>query len=377
MVIVIIQPLLPKYDIDFLNEFQKTFPVLELLVVADIESNNSLNQFEAVKSTFKVQHLRLVEFLGFVFRPGLLRFLQNNSSSIIVFNGNPRDISQLFAMVLLWLLGRDFCVWGMFHRIGGPRLISSIYYKIVGKLARKCLCYSRTGATNLVSLGVCSSRIGIVGTAINERVPTAVRLSKSAAVLESFRKSAGLQGKHLVLQVVRLSRYKRPELLISAAELMGAKRKDIVFALIGGGEMLEELQQLVVAKGLGDFIQFLGPIYDELILADWYLSASAFVVPTCIGLSAHHAMAYGVPVITDDSLSGQASEFAIVSDGLNGLTYREGCAASLASTIERVIDDGILRARLSSNALATVNEIYTINAKVQNFSSLILEGSSK
>lgn len=377
MRLVVIQPVLPAYDCDFFNALQQSFPGIDLLVLADIETKGALNQYDATKSSFNVQHLPSVEFLGLVFRPGLLRLLARRADATVVFNGNPRDVSQLLAMALFRLTARAIYVWGMFHRIGGPRLISNLYYKLSGKLACKCLCYSRTGAANLVTLGVPSARVGIVGTAIDERVPAAVRCAKSEEALEEFRSTAGLRGKHLVLQVVRLSRYKRPELLIDAAELLLASRKDLVFVLIGGGDMLEDLQQMVVAKGLEPFIRFLGPIYDEQVLADWYLSAHAFVVPTCIGLSAHHAMAYGVPVITDDSLDEQASEFAIVCDGLNGLTYREGSVASLASAIKRVVDDEPLRARLSANATATVNEIHTINAKVQNFATLVMGGETR
>ncbi len=377
MKLVVIQPVLPSYDCDFFRALQQSLPEVELVVLADIETKSMLNQYDAENSGFKVQNLPSINFFGLLFRLHLLRALSQYSNAIVIFNGNPRDVSQLLGMALLRLAGRKVYVWGMFHRIGGPRFISNLYYRLVGKLAHTCLCYSRVGASNLVSLGVPPSHVGVVGTAINEKIPEAVRLSVSAAALASFRKSSGLQGKHLVLQVVRLSRYKRPELLIGAANLLLAKRKDLVFVLIGGGDMLEELQHMVVVNGLKDFFRFLGPIYDEKILANWYMSARAFVVPTCIGLSLHHAMAYGVPVITDDSLDKQASEFSVLSDGINGLTYREGNVESLASKIEMVIEDENLRTRLSTNALITINEIHTIKAKVENFKSLILLDSTK
>ena len=107
------------------------------------------------------------------------------------------------------------------------------------------------------------------------------------------------------------------------------------------------------------------------------MSASAFVVPTCIGLSAHHAMAYGVPVITDDSLNEQASEFDIVHHGLNGLLYKEGSPDSLASQLEKLIDNEPLREQLSKNALITVNDVNSLMSKVNNFASLVLDVESK
>lgn len=377
MKLIIIQPLLPAYDCDFFNLLQTTFPKLDLLVLADINNKIILNQYVKSSSSFNVENLPNLEIWGLYFRPGLLRFIGKERNSVIVFNGNPRDASQFLAMLFLRMLGHPFYVWGMFHRIGGPRFISSVYYKIAGKIANKCLCYSRTGAANLLSLGVSPSGIGIVGTAIDERVPLAVRLSKGPDELQAFRSANELLDKHVVLQVVRLSRYKKPELLIAAAQILLGKRKDLVFVLIGGGEMQEELKKIVEEKNLQEFIRFLGPIYDEQLLANWYMSASAFVVPTCIGLSAHHAMAYGVPVITDDSLNEQASEFDIVHHGLNGLLYKEGSPDSLASQLEKLIDNEPLREQLSKNALITVNDVNSLMSKVNNFASLVLDVESK
>lgn len=371
MKLVVIQPLLPTYDCEFFNTLQNYFPKLELLVLADIEIKSTLNQYVEAKFSFKVSQLKTLVFFGICLRPGLLGYIRKEHDSVFVFNGNPRDISQLIGMLFLRILGRPFYAWGMFHRIGGPRFISTLYYKLVGKIATKCLCYSRIGASNLISLGVKPERIGIVGTAIDERIPTAVRLAKSAEELANFQNKIDLKEKHLILQVVRLSRYKRPEYLVEAAQILLGRRSDVMFALIGGGDMQEELLNLVKNKGLQESILLLGPIYEESILANWYLSSSAFVVPTCIGLSAHHAMAYGVPVITDDSLHEQASEFDILSPGLNGLVYREGSPSSLALQIEKLIDDADLRKRLSANALVTANEMNSLMSKVNNFASLI------
>jgi glycosyltransferase involved in cell wall biosynthesis len=374
MKIVFIQPVLPIYDIDFFNALQERFSSIELLVLADIKTKDELNQSKSSKIKFQIEHLRQVNFCGLIFRPGLFRLIQGRAYGFtVIYNSNPRDVTQFLAMILSWLMGRQFFSWGMFHRIGGPRIMSNFYYKVIGQISSKTLCYSRIGATNLISLGVPPSKIGIVGTAIDERVPMAIKSLKTQNELIQFRALEGLTGKHIVLQVVRLSRYKRPELFIAAAELVLEKRNDIVFVLVGGGEMFKELKELVKHKNLDQNIRFLGPIYDEKILSNWYLSASAFVVPTCIGLSAHHAMAYGVPVITDDSLNMQASEFEVVSNGLNGLVYKEGDILSLASKINTLISSEELRTRMSENAFSTIKNVYSMGNKVENFANLVMK----
>ena len=171
--------------------------------------------------------------------------------------------------------------------------------------------------------------------------------------------------------MVRLSRIKRPELLVQAAELMLQQRRDLLFVLIGDGEMRQELEGRVKEQKIENAFRFLGAIYDEAILAYWYLSADVFVVPSCIGLSAHHAMCYGLPIVTDDSLDSQASEFDILSDGLNAVTYAEGDIASLARTINKVVGDPYLREILSKNATFTIRNIHSIDRKAENFIYLV------
>jgi glycosyltransferase involved in cell wall biosynthesis len=367
MKIAVVQPLLPHYSIAFFNQVVDMHPDVELVLLADIETREALNQYRAQDCRFTVHHLPSVRRKGLILRPGLLRLLRQVGADVTVFNANPREVSQLWAMVISRLHGVRFTAWGMFHRIGGPRLVSTVFYRVVGRLANRCLTYTRTGASNLISLGVSKDKIGIVGTAIDERVPFAERAARTPEELATFRREQELEGRHIVLQVVRLSRFKRPELLVQAAQILLRQRQDLLFVLIGNGEMRQELEDMVAASGLQHAFRFLGAVYDEAVLSRWYLCADVFVVPTCIGLSAHHAMSYGVPVITDDSLDSQASEFDIISDGLNALTYFEGDVVSLAKSINQLTSDTSLRSFLASNALHTVEKKHNISGKSSNF----------
>lgn len=370
MKLVVVQPLLPLYAISFFNRIVELHPDVELVVLADIETREALNQYSPEGCRFAVRHLPSVLRRGVIFRPGLLRLLSRENADVVVFSANPREVSQLWAMVVSRLQGRRFNAWGMFHRIGGPRFVTTAYYRLAGRLVDKCLTYSRTGASNLVSLGIPKRKIGVVGTAIDERIPFAERAAKTPEQMAEFRRSQGLEGRQVVLQVVRLSRIKRPELLVHAAELLLQQRQDLLFVLIGDGEMRQELEQLVTSRGLQNAVRFLGAVYDEAVLSSWYLSASVFVVPTFIGLSAHHAMSYGLPIVTDDSLDSQGSEFDIIADGLNALTYREGDVASLADAIGRVTNDKILRQSLSENGIRTILGKHNISHKALRFVQL-------
>jgi glycosyltransferase involved in cell wall biosynthesis len=322
---------------------------------------------------FKVRQLDSVQVKGVYFRPGILRALRELQPDVTVFSATPREWSQLFALAWGRVLGRKSAVWGMFHRVGGPRRFTTSYFRLLARWADRCLTYTRVGATQIVGQGVSKSSVRVVGTAIDEQEPFRHAAAMTVEQLRQFRLDNNIEGRKIILQVVRLSRVKRPELLVHAMKALLQQRTDAVAVLIGDGEMRSELERLAASQGIEKSIRFLGAIYDERQLCPWYLSADVFVVPTFLGLSGHHAMSYGLPVVTDDSLDQQGSEFEILADGLNGLTYTEGSATDLARTLNRIISDPDLQGFLSANARKTIVNTHNLERKTRRFVEAIRE----
>lgn len=365
--VCIVQNVLPLYAIAFFNRIVEIYPAVKLVVLADLQSSDGLNQYQPNLCQFEVRQLDSLQRAGVTLRPGIFRVLREVAADLVVFSASPREWSQMLVMLWFRLGQRPFAAWGMFHRIGGPRLFTKTYFRLIGLLANKCLTYTRIGAAHLVGIGVPKMRVAVVGTAIDERIPFAESALRTPAEMLEFRRRHGLENKQVVLQVVRLTHVKRPELLIFAVKRLLMVRDDVVVALVGDGPMKNELQTLAASLGIVKHIMFLGAIYDEEVLSHWYHCASAFVVPTFLGLSAHHAMSYGVPVITDDSLDSQGSEFEIVADGLNALTYREGDSDDLAQVLLRILSDTELQAFLSRNARKTIELTHNLERKTCRF----------
>jgi len=95
-------------------------------------------------------------------------------------------------------------------------------------------------------------------------------------------------------------------------------------------------------------------------------------VPSCIGLSLHHAFAYAVPVITDNSVTHQSSEAEILKNRINGLTYKSFDAKDLACKIDILIKNKKLRNYLSKNAIKTILSFNKLEDKVNNYLKVIL-----
>jgi glycosyltransferase involved in cell wall biosynthesis len=365
--LVVVTNYIPLYDIEFFNRLCELNDELKLTVIADISTKRALNQYDKKMCNFVVVDSPLIEKNGLIFRKNIYRLIKKESPDYLVFYGNPRELTLTFLMILLKLLGKKFYVHGMFHRIGGEKISTKIYFRLIGLLAYKLFTYTRKGAEVLLGLGIDQKKIKIIGTAINEKVSFEFQESIDENDLNDFKLINNLTDKKIVLQVVRLSKIKKPEILIDAAKKILEKRNDIVFILIGGGEIFIELKNEVVLSGMDGNIRMLGPIYDESVLAYWFKSADIFVVPACIGLSAHHAFSYGLPIITDNDLLNQASEFDILYDGLNCKLYESGDIASLTNVISSLLDDDVYRAFLSRNAIETVRSINSLDMKCFNY----------
>lgn len=132
-----------------------------------------------------------------------------------------------------------------------------------------------------------------------------------------------LQQKKNFLFVGTLYRGKGVDMLIkSFAEAKSQIKSDSQLDIIGGGEMLDELQKLAEERGIAADVNFIGPVYDEQILASYFQKALLCISPTQGGLSCPKSMGYGVPFVTrKDAITG--GEIYHMTPGVNGIMYEK------------------------------------------------------
>ena len=92
-----------------------------------------------------------------------------------------------------------------------------------------------------------------------------------------------------------------------------------------------------------------------------------FCYPVNIGLSIMHALGYGLPVVTSDDLAAHNPEIEALEPGGNGLLYRDGDVDDLVARWKDLMTDHDQRARMSRQAIRTVEEKYTLENMVQGF----------
>ncbi|ODS34579.1 MAG: glycosyltransferase [Candidatus Scalindua rubra] len=159
-----------------------------------------------------------------------------------------------------------------------------------------------------------------------------------------------------ILCVSHIRHDKGQEYLIKALPCMNYKHFAVFFVGLVKEEMyLKKLYELIEGYNLGDRINFTGRLVgDEL--ARVYAKATVFVFPTlreAYGMVIHEAMSFGLPIIASDV--GGIPE--IITDGADGILVPPADYRTLASALDHVIYNQVLRKKLRQNAYLKSREL--------------------
>ena len=167
---------------------------------------------------------------------------------------------------------------------------------------------------------------------------------------DAARASLGLGDGPLLLYVGRIAPIKGLETLLDALGCLRGTGHPARLVVVGGdtdersGGHEGALRRRATRQGLGDAVTFVGAQSQDR-LRDYYVAADATVLPSyyeSFGMVALEAMACGSAVIASRVGGLQTT----VRDGVTGVLVSEGDPCALAATIERVLDDTVLRWRL-------------------------------
>jgi glycosyltransferase involved in cell wall biosynthesis len=154
----------------------------------------------------------------------------------------------------------------------------------------------------------------------------------------------------------RARAYKRPELLLVAAERLRQRGIDVKVSFVGDGDRRQELETEVARRGLQGSVEFLGAIPD-VELAERYRRAWAFVLPSDndiegFGAVCMEAIQYGCPVVTSDAVV--AGE--LLARRQAAIVYAANDSDGLAHALETLWASGDLRAQMSRAAVQLAPE---------------------
>lgn len=168
--------------------------------------------------------------------------------------------------------------------------------------------------------------------------------------------------------VARLDPIKDHATVLRAFKLFRQKHARARLRLIGDGPMREKLEALARELSLGESVEFVGARTD---VPEQVGQLDIFVYATTanegFGIVLAEAMAAGVPIVATNC--GPCAE--VLDGGKAGLLVSPENPEALAEGLEILWGDPDLRARLSTTALVTARERYSVHCAVQNIEKFL------
>ncbi|MCP4614626.1 MAG: glycosyltransferase family 4 protein [Planctomycetes bacterium] len=146
-----------------------------------------------------------------------------------------------------------------------------------------------------------------------------------------------------LITVGRLSVTKRVEILIDAIDVLNKQGCKVSLKIVGGGQLLQKLKQIVTEKNLDNIIELTGRIDSEEMPQIYRQNDILISASKLEGMSNAmlEAMASGLPIIATRC---EGTEELIAE---NGLVIENATAEEIAKAIKRLIDDRQLRNQMS------------------------------
>lgn len=154
-----------------------------------------------------------------------------------------------------------------------------------------------------------------------------------------------------ILYVGRFEWEKDPEILIRAFKEVVKTHHDWTLEMAGDGPLFEKMKLLAQELNINNSLVFNGKVQD---VAKLYSNASIFVLPSVIEGFPNaliEAMSFCLPCICFSDIPYED----IVEDQINGIVVKERTPLLLAGTIQTLINQPNLRAKIGNQAMNSIN----------------------
>jgi glycosyltransferase involved in cell wall biosynthesis len=201
-------------------------------------------------------------------------------------------------------------------------------YKILGPVFK--VIWKKAAALVAPSEGLKDRALKFLPSVEIDVIPNGVELERFTPA-ETAKKPQILR----LLTVGRLSVTKRVEILIDAVEILHREGCEVRFKIVGGGQMLQKLKQIVSGKNLADIIELTGRIDAEEMpqvyrQSDMFISAS---MQEGMSNAMLEAMASGLPLITTRCEGVDE----LIAD--NGIIVNNANAREITDAARKLADD--------------------------------------
>jgi glycosyltransferase involved in cell wall biosynthesis len=364
--VLFVQRFMLHYRIDLLERInQKQNIDLTLIHGRGIKNSKFVNYEGPVN--FKHIKLRTIQIHRkinhLVFCPSLFWHLIKQNPDIIIAEGESNMPNNLAIYCYSVLFHKKIVWWGLglipgyketwFQRIYRPLMLLFL------KRASAIIGYSEYSREYYSKYADIKKIVVAHNCLDNEKIDQEIIQYKEAS--GEFKKDLKLENKFVILFVGAFSRPKKIDKLIRSFQKIKVDYPECVLIIVGDGKLRPELESLVKSLDLAE-VFFAGKIVEGV--SKYFLSADLFVLPGLGGLSIHHAMIHGLPVI---SASADGTERDLIKDGVNGFLLKTDTVEELTAIIKKFLADKTLSRKFSIKSREMVDKFINISNMVKTF----------
>ncbi|HPJ92165.1 MAG TPA: glycosyltransferase [Bacteroidales bacterium] len=290
---------LPSYRNDFFKKLSEKLGEdnikLEVLYGTKIDNKviPQIDKSSFCKKIFLSKFHRLL-FFNFVKMGGLLNYIKKSPPQACVISYVSTNLSMLNVVLYCLRHKIPYATWRCgYNRPDYSSLQEKIRNAIITFVEKKAaynITYGSFYQQELIKKGISEKKVIIAQNTINIE----------SIIEENRNYDKKFTDKTRVLFVGALIKGKLLYSSIDAVKKIIEEGYAISFTIVGGGEMLDELQRYVTSLQLQDKIKIVGPKFKDEV-KECFRTSDVFLLAGTGGLAINEAMAYGLPIISTNA----------------------------------------------------------------------------
>lgn len=319
--LMIIQPVITSYRLDFFNELATHFN--DVIVFSDCISNQGFS--ENIDGLFKFVRTKTYgNRANIYYQTKIISYIIKEKPKLVFMTADLRALNFWAVLFICKIL--NILVYshgqGLYNK-PNPSSVRKFLYKSIAFLSTRYICYSSISRDSLAHIGISHSKMKVIDNVILNKHPI------SPIVKEPHLKR--------LLFIGRLRDGCNMQLLFDAMISLRANGMNIGLDIIGSGINLN--RYMCNAKKHRLDVVFHGKIFDEKKISEISKGCLIGIYPGDAGLSVVHYMSLSlIPIVHDSINSHMGPEPSYIINGTNGYTFTRNSCDSLVKVIDKALN---------------------------------------
>jgi len=323
-----------------------------------------------LKSSFNSSDINIVELplkvlkipftnKAFEFQFSSIKQLIDSRPDVYIILGNPNSLTTWFSIITARALGCTALSWShgfLFNEKGIKGFIRKLFYK----LSHGHLLYGNNAKNIMLKKGFSNEELDVIYNSLDYSTQSKLREINTLEERNNIRDKYDFDRNGIVLiSIGRLMSKLKIEQVIEALSIAN-KCQNTYLIIVGDGPDKDNLMRLALELELKDKVIFYGECHDEKELSLLYNASDISIVMGKVGLSAMHSLAYGVPMITNNSMYKHFPEIEAIIENKTGWYFKEDDIEDFVSKLHKIEYKG----DIYHNCIQTIEDHYTPDKQV-------------